>query len=75
MFTIPVSNADTEHVFSQVNLIKNVHRDGFSIEGVKDEADFCAHFKPSQEMILKCNKDIHHNIEAVYGTEQAIEEE
>ena len=85
MFTIPVSNADSERVFSQVNLIKTVHRNRFSVEGVaslifvkegvKNEADSCAHFKPSQEMILKCNKEIYHNVEAVYGTEEVIEEE
>jgi hypothetical protein len=55
MFTIPISNADSKRVFSQVNLIKTVHRNRFSIEGVaslifvregvKDAADSCAHFQ------------------------------
>ena len=85
MFTIPVSNADSERVFSQVNLIKTVHRNRFSVEGVaslifvkegvKNEADSCAQFKPSQEMISKCNKEIYHNVEAVYGTDETVEAE
>jgi hypothetical protein len=80
MFTIPISNADSERVFSQVNLIKTVHRNRFSIEGVaslifvkegvKDAADSCAHFQPTKEMIQKCNKEMYHNVEAVYGTEE-----
>ena len=85
MFTIPISNADCERVFSQVNLIKTIHRNKFSVEGVaslifvkegvQNATDSCAHFQPSEEMILKCNKEIYHNVEAVYGTDEEIEAE
>ena len=79
MLTIPVSNVDCERVFSQVNLIKTEHRNRFSTEGVaslifvkdgmKNMADSCATFKPSDEMLLNFNKEIYHNVEAMYGSE------
>ena len=79
MLTIPVSNEDCEQVFSQVNLIKTEHRNRFSTEGVaslifvkdgvKNMTDSCATFKPSDEMLVNFNKEIYHNVEAVYGIE------
>lgn len=79
MLTIPVSNADCERAFSQVNLIKTNQRNRFSTEGVasllfvkdgvKNVAEQCAIFEPSDEMLSNFNKDIYHNVEAVYGEE------
>ena len=38
-------------------------------DGVKNMIDSCATFKPSDEMLLNFNKEIYHNVEAVYGCE------
>ena len=82
MFTFPISNADCERVFSQVNLINAIYRkvEGvaslmFVKEGIQNATDSCAHFQPSEEIILKCNKEIYRNVEAVYGTDEEIEVE
>ena len=59
MLTTPVSNADCERAFSQVNLIKTNQQNRFSMEGVasllfvkdgvKNVAESCATFEPSDE--------------------------
>ena len=77
MLTIPVSNADCECAFSQVNLIKTNQQNRFSTEGVasplfvkdgvKSMAESCATFEPSDEMLSNFNKGIYHNVKAVYG--------
>ena len=41
----------------------------FVKDGIKNMTDCCATFKPSDEMLLHFNKDIYHNVEAVYGSE------
>ena len=77
MLCLPVSNADCERVFSQVNLIKTEHRNRFSTEGVasvifvkegiKSMAESCEDFQPTNEMLNRCNSDIYKNVQAVYG--------
>lgn len=85
MLCIPVSNADCERVFSQVNLIKTTHRNRFSTEGVaslifaKDGvrhlSESCVQFQPSTEMVCACTKDIYTNVEAIYGDDPEETEE
>ena len=77
MLCLPVSNADCERVFSQVNMIKTTHRNRFSTEGVaslifvkdgvKHLSESCVQFEPSAEMVRKCNNDIYTNVQAIYG--------
>jgi hypothetical protein len=79
MLCLPVSNADCERVFSQVNLIKTSHRNRFSTEGVaslifvkegvKHTSESCVKFEPTREMLQKCNKTMYTNVETVYGDE------
>lgn len=75
MLTIPVSNADCERTFSQVNLIKTKQRNRFSTEGVasllfvrdgvKNVAELCTTFQPTDEMLALFNQDIYDNVVAV----------
>ena len=77
MLCLPVSNADCERVFSQVNMIKSTHRNTLSTEGVaslifvkdgvKHLSESCVQFEPSAKMVRKCNNDIYTNVHAIYG--------
>lgn len=79
MLCLPVSNADCERVFSQVNLIKTKHRNRFSTEGVasvifvkdgiKSNAGSWDEFEPTRSMLDRCNKTMYTNVRAIYGDE------
>lgn len=77
MLCLPISNADSERVFSQLNLIKTKQRNRFSTEGVaslifvkegiKGMSGSCENFQPTEEMLGRCSKEIYTNVEAIYG--------
>ena len=79
MLCLPISNADCERVFSQLNLnlIKTKQRNRFSTEGVaslifvkdgiKHMSGSCKNFEPTKEMLDRCNKKMYTTVEAIYG--------
>ena len=77
MLCLPISNADCERVFSQLNLIKTKQRNRFSTEGVaslifvkdgiKHISGSCENFEPTKEMLDRCNKEMYTKVEAIYG--------
>ena len=77
MLCLPISNADCERVFSQLNLIKTKQRNRFSTEGVaslifvkdgiKHMSGSCENFEPTKEMLDRCNKEMYTAVEAIYG--------
>ena len=77
MLCLPISNADCERVFSELNLIKTKQRNCFSTEGVaslifvkdgiKHMLGSCENFEHNKEMLDLCNKEMYTTVEAIYG--------
>ena len=77
MLCLPISNADCEWVFSQLNLIKMKQRNRFSTEGVaslifvkdgiRHMSGSCENFEPTKEKLDRFNREMYTTVETIYG--------
>lgn len=72
LLVLPHSNADTERIFSQINLIKSKVRNKLTTETVnsllstKDAIENCTKFIPSNEMVKSMDSaTIYHNLQVI----------